>query len=135
MFCPDCGESIPDDSEFCPECGNKIPGPKRSWFQSRHLVWVSAAIVLLGIVAVAVLVNRSGRTPVPLDEPFDGADTPTAVNTELDQLDAECSEGDLQSCDELYLASPPDSDYEFFAATCGELYDDEQKAGSCADSQ
>lgn len=134
MFCPHCGESIPDDSEFSPECGNKIPGPKRLWFQARHLIWASATIVLLGIVVVAVLVNRSGH-PGPLDEPFDGADALTAVDAELDQLLTECSDGDLQSCDELYVASPPDSDYEYVAATCGELYDDEQNAGTCAESQ
>ncbi len=127
MFCPHCGESIPDDSEFCPECGNKIPGPKRLWSRSRHVIWASAAIVLLGIVVVAVLVKAPGSDP--------GPGTTTTVGPELDQLLAECSEGDLQSCDELYLASPSGSDYEFFAATCGELYDDEQNAGTCAESQ
>lgn len=27
MYCPNCGEGLPDGAAFCPHCGGKIPGP------------------------------------------------------------------------------------------------------------
>lgn len=41
------------------------------------------------------------------------------ADPELDQLAQECFAGDLDSCDDLYVESPPLSAYEEYAATCG----------------
>jgi len=38
----------------------------------------------------------------------------------LDALWASCEDGDMAACDELYMASPFDSEYELFGDTCGE---------------
>ena len=40
---------------------------------------------------------------------------------DLDALWDLCEIGDWLACDDLYLESPVDSEYEFFGATCGEL--------------
>lgn len=48
----------------------------------------------------------------------------------LDQLDAECADGDLASCDTLYWRSGLGSEQEDWASTCGERTDVEH-AGSC----
>ncbi|MGY1695220.1 hypothetical protein ACI780_09925 [Geodermatophilus sp. SYSU D00814] len=37
----------------------------------------------------------------------------------LDGYAQQCFDGDLQSCDDLFAASPPLSDYEEYALTCG----------------
>ena len=40
-------------------------------------------------------------------------------DAELDGLAAACFDGDAGACDDLYLRSPVDSDYEAYGATCG----------------
>lgn len=52
-------------------------------------------------------------TTIPF-EPFDYGD-----DDELDDLYDSCLDGDWTDCDELYLISPEDSEYEWFGATCG----------------
>ena len=47
----------------------------------------------------------------------------------LDRFWDDCERGDFAACDELWEASPPESDYERFASTCGERND---PVGSCA---
>jgi hypothetical protein len=49
----------------------------------------------------------------------------------LDILDVECAEGDLLSCDLLYLASPTDSDYLWHGGTCDWYFEDLTYAGIC----
>ncbi len=41
------------------------------------------------------------------------------ADAELDALAAACFDGDAGACDDLYLRSPVDSDYEAYGATCG----------------
>lgn len=41
----------------------------------------------------------------------------------MDELANECTDGDMTSCDALYLISPYDSNYEDYAATCGARFD------------
>ena len=55
----------------------------------------------------------------PVDQ-FPAA-APGALGTDpaLDELARRCYTGDLQACDDLYLESPPLSDYEEYAFTCG----------------
>ncbi|MCZ7531744.1 MAG: hypothetical protein M5U31_16275 [Acidimicrobiia bacterium] len=38
----------------------------------------------------------------------------------FDDLWTDCDDGDMVACDDLYYASPVDSDYEDFGATCGD---------------
>jgi len=42
---------------------------------------------------------------------------------ELDGLALDCHQGDLSSCDDLYVGSPEDSLYEAYGATCGARID------------
>lgn len=48
----------------------------------------------------------------------------------LDELWTRCADGDLASCDDLFLASPMGSEYEAFGATCGSI--GEPAGGTCA---
>lgn len=41
---------------------------------------------------------------------------------ELDILSDACWQGDMNSCDQLFYNSLPDSNYEFTGATCGDLW-------------
>ena len=52
----------------------------------------------------------------------------------LDILDADCLAGDPLSCDLLYWASPPGSDYEWDGGTCGRYFEDLSYAGFCSES-
>lgn len=38
MYCPKCGEEIPNDSQFCPNCGEKIRENLIIKTQSKQLV-------------------------------------------------------------------------------------------------
>lgn len=79
--------------------------------------------------------DRAGQCVVVLG---DGASPDTPVGTgdgygddpTLDQLWDGCEDGDLQACDELYVASPIGSSYEDFGATCGRR-EPEPKPGRC----
>ena len=70
------------------------------------------------------------------EEPFDYGDDP-----ELDNLWEGCFEGEWGDCDELYLLSPFDSEYEWFGATCGgiigpdELFCEEVPPGQLLQAQ
>lgn len=63
------------------------------------------------------------------DEPADGDGTYGSDN-DLDALYDACEDGDYQACDDLFLESPSDSEYEDFGDTCGERND---PAGYCVD--
>ena len=57
------------------------------------------------------------------DDDSDGpSDTADAYGDDpfLDDLHDACTAGDMQACDDLYWQSPIGSEYEAFAATCGE---------------
>lgn len=89
---------------------------------------VAAAIVVAVLFGTGVLGGgRESDTPqipdgvtVPADtgDPSveDGAygDVP-----HYDELWASCADGDMNSCDELFYFSPPNSEYEMFGDTCG----------------
>ncbi len=49
----------------------------------------------------------------------------------FDTLANECSEGVLDGCDLLYEWSPPDSEYEYYGATCGYRVEHIDYAGEC----
>ena len=48
----------------------------------------------------------------------------------LDSLWTACEDGDFQACDDLFFASPFDSEYEAFGDTCGNR---NEPAGACVD--
>lgn len=62
--------------------------------------------------------GEGGPLPSPSDDP------------DLDFFAASCSEGDLASCDSLFFASPPDSEYLVYADSCGLR---NEPAGLCVD--
>jgi hypothetical protein len=67
--------------------------------------------------------------PITLGEGAEGFEHSTAAlrvlgdDLELDQLAVDCHQGDLSSCDDLYVGSPAESLYEAYGATCGARVD------------
>lgn len=83
-----------------------------------------AAAILDGKVSLEDLDQVTfGRS----DAPFTLGDS-----AELDVLWRSCEEGDFEACDGLYGAAPANSEYQRFAASCGDRAN-EPVAGSCAD--
>ena len=66
------------------------------------------------------------------DDEFDDDDTLASDVDQafLNEKYAECADGDLQACDDLYLAAPFGSDEEEFGRTCGNTSDSEY-GGNC----
>jgi hypothetical protein len=62
-------------------------------------------------------------------EPFTYGDDP-----DLDALWDACEDGDMASCDELFFASPIDSEYELFGNTCGDLFTEDEAPVFCEDA-
>lgn len=58
MYCPKCGEKIPNDSQFCPNCGEKIRENLIIKTQSKQLVvtkkasWENYPIFFIGIAVM-----------------------------------------------------------------------------------
>ncbi|HCB37287.1 MAG TPA: hypothetical protein DEP66_03540 [Acidimicrobiaceae bacterium] len=50
---------------------------------------------------------------------LDPTDPAPGTDPALDELWAECADGEAMSCDRLLYESPPDSDYEAFGFSCG----------------
>ena len=89
--------------------------PPSSGGSSRKTLWivlgVVGALVLLGVVLVVVIgIIRTATA----------ASGEYGSNAELDAMYDACEAGDLQSCDDLFFASPADSEYERFGETCGD---------------
>ena len=60
------------------------------------------------------------------DDPFGSADSDANAygdDPALDALYDDCAAGDATACDDLYVQSPPDSEYEQFAGTCGDRFE------------
>jgi len=55
----------------------------------------------------------------PVEEFPAVAPGPLGPDPVLDGYAADCFTGDLQACDDLFYESPPMSEYEEYAATCG----------------
>jgi hypothetical protein len=64
--------------------------------------------------------------------PLGTTDIPFAIGDDpvLDELAVDCSEGDMEACDDLYVQSPVDTNYEDFGNTCGDRFPD-GAGGSC----
>jgi TIR domain len=66
-------------------------------------------------------------TAEPEDPPFTVGDDPA-----LDALTDSCTAGDLAACDQLYVDSPVNSDYELYGDTCGARTTVLSFAGDCS---
>lgn len=103
--------------------------PPGSGTGSRTALWVAlavvAAVVLVGVGAFAVMrtVTRTMTSVVVPDvsAPVGGsaAEGSYGDDPRLDDLWDQCAAGSGSACDDLYLESPFDSEYEEFGDTCG----------------
>lgn len=62
----------------------------------------------------------------PAELAEDCAGAAYGTDAALDLLWDWCADGGMWACDELYVASPEGSDYEWFGATCGDLVDTDE---------
>ena len=56
MFCPNCGEELPDGSKFCSSCGEKISDATSTNTQKSGLVPFKKIIAIVVVVMVAMVV-------------------------------------------------------------------------------
>ena len=69
---PDCGKALSVSNQRagkggnCPACGTAVsipqPQPERVVYQSQEAAWVSAAIIMILVIVVAVLIDMSVET-------------------------------------------------------------------------
>lgn len=59
MFCPKCGNQLPDNGLFCPNCGNPLEKKKRSI----KIPVIISIVIILGVVAAvgAMITNGKAR--------------------------------------------------------------------------
>jgi hypothetical protein len=64
MYCPQCGEKIPDDAKFCPKCGAALkakaerapaPAPAATGERTSGLAIASLILGILGISILAII--------------------------------------------------------------------------------
>lgn len=82
-----------------------------------------------GAPALQGLLSEVGDEPVdePEEQGFEhstGALRVLGDDPHLDDLAVDCHQGDLSSCDDLYVESPDGSLYEAYGATCGARIDE-----------
>ena len=73
MFCPNCGNQIPDDSKFCGKCGTKLmtdaPGKKKTG-KTVKIIAIAAAILLLLAAGLGIFVLLGGNSD-PWQDQYD----------------------------------------------------------------
>lgn len=71
MFCPNCGNKLPDGSRFCPECGKATaPAQLGTPPQTAPTVTLNAKTLLIAagaviVVLLALLIFRPGQSKAP----------------------------------------------------------------------
>ncbi len=55
MFCPNCGNSVPDDAKFCGECGTVIAEAEASMKKAKKSAFPPWIIAIIVILSLAVL--------------------------------------------------------------------------------
>lgn len=91
----------------------------------------SGAPALLGLLTEVAEEAPADVASPPTTLGDDGAGFAHSINAlrvlgddpELDELAVDCFQGDLASCDDLYVGSPDGSLYEAYGATCGARID------------
>ena len=152
LFCQKCGTQSSSDSSFCAGCGSALslgatqkssggsknssassgPETKKSLTTAQVIAISAAGVVLLagvGVGSVLLLTDPSGGD---LQNSTQGlaADGTYGSNGYLDSLWDECENGDFESCDQLFLDAPANSEYEAFGDTCGNR---NEPSGYCED--
>ncbi|MCZ2830310.1 hypothetical protein O2W14_15850 [Modestobacter sp. VKM Ac-2986] len=109
-------------------------GPPQSWPpypapppNRTGLLWgLVAALATVVLVLTVLLVVRPASGPGPLSLPPVPVPAPAATlpptglgaDADLDRLAQQCSDGQMNPCDDLYQESFPGSDYEAYGDTC-----------------
>lgn len=113
-----------------------------TWSRWLHILLSTRALLLIGcVVALAACGDATtdyvDAAPVTVETapraegqlPYEPGD-----DDSLDGLFDACEAGDLDACDDLWNAAPAGSEYERFAATCGERIENPSTAfGACAE--
>lgn len=161
VYCPQCGRVAEAEDAYCGACGFHIalarPASRVGTPPVRvahHRRWARLA---LGVLLVATAVTAGvlgarddsgsqqaiGTTEPPQTTSPQTTSPQTTITTEpagidsfgddaaLDALWSACADGDLESCDTLWLTSPVGSRYEDFGFTCGERG---SAGGRCVDT-
>lgn len=97
MFCPNCGNSIPDDAKFCGECGSVISEnesapkkPKNSAFPP----WIVAIIVILSL---AVFGTAALLVYTIIEDNKDPASTESEASSAYEQFSSDEGSSDSES--------------------------------------
>lgn len=131
-----CGDRT-DGSEWCVNSGlGTTPGDVNGYGDDEYLdgLWDECAAGDLAACDALYTESPVGseyglfgdtcgeRTPGGtwcVDEVIDGGSCTYGDDPEFDALWEQCAAGDMQACDDLYMASPLGSECEAFGATCG----------------
>ncbi|WP_155855259.1 hypothetical protein [Actinotalea ferrariae] len=95
-----------------------VPVPKRGRTGLWIVLAVVGGVVVLGVVAVAFLVQTLRSAPDVLEDSGLGGGT-YGDDSVLDALWDRCADEDWTACDDLYWAADLGSEYEDFGETCG----------------
>jgi uncharacterized membrane protein YvbJ len=81
MFCPQCGEKIPDDAKFCPKCGAALtakveraraPAPATTKERTSGMAVASLILGILGISILAIIFGAIGISQTNKDPNLKG---------------------------------------------------------------
>jgi hypothetical protein len=90
------------------------------------LIAIGVGVLAVIIVLVVLLSGDDKKSDVTTNDNLPTADSPEGLGDDpaLDALAQNCFDGDMQACDDLYLQSDFDSDYEDYGNTCGGRFPD-----------
>jgi hypothetical protein len=110
-------------------------------------IFIAAAAVFLWLWVLGEVAATDAYSASPIPSPpahtifsLESFATVRPAAVELGDLDSsdplfalaqQCSDGEAQACDELYTEAEPGSDFQGFAATCGNSQPDTGSAGFC----
>lgn len=58
MFCPKCGEALPEDTDYCPECGQRVTTAEI--FVAKRPGVITAAAIICGVLGALILFSTAG---------------------------------------------------------------------------
>ena len=89
------------------------PGGKAPNRTGLFIALAVAGALVLGLVLFLTLRGGDNGIPDPTREP-----TGLGTDAAMDELAADCHQGDMQACDDLFFQSPAGSAYEDYGDTC-----------------